>query len=1057
MLDPGVNVLHPGDGLMREVACVVTNAAGELLVSSEDGGEVGVFDASGRHLRTVDAWTGVTNLTFAYTDYGGRLLLTAIRDVDGLETLIERDGAGKPQAVVGPYGQRTVLYLNGDGYLWKVVNPAGETNQYGYGTGGLLTSATDRRGYTSTLSHDGEGRVTNAVDAVGGGYTLWRGEPYHPGVVGWAPDRVGYYVDVTWPEGQTSSHGMYTLSSGVRYRDIEWPDGTRVESWGTPYSETQSFVTAEAAWTVRRTPDTRFGMTAPVETEQRVKLPSGLTWTGGEERLVGLAGGGDPLNVLWVTNTVTENGRKSVASYAAANRVVKVTSAAGRQSQATLDAQGRVVEVEIPGLYPLAVSYDTDGRPLTMTQGSGAASRVVQIGYDNNGYLRAVTNGLGERVELLSDAIGRVTNVVLADEGRIGLRYDHSEEVVGVTPPERDEHALDYNGVHLLTNYVPPVLGSETNALHWTYNLNRQLTGVVRADGTTITNGYDSKGRLNVAAWPGDRVTVSYDAASRVSSVTASNGASLNYSYDGFLLTNVVVSCAGVSGTLAYAYSTDLWLTHLAVNGISVGYGRDADGLLVRAGDLALNRRADNGFLTDTVLGNVRDEMSYNGFGEVTNYTAAYGGTNLLSLRYEHDLLGRITSRVETIQGETDRYGYSYDVRGQLAQVTTNGAAYSQYAYDANGNRASSVVAASISTASYDGQDRLLTNGNVTYQWDANGTLTHRIAGGQATAFRYNAMGRLLSVSSSVAVVEYELDALGRRVGKKVNGVVQRRWLYQSFLRPALELDAAGQVVARFVYATGVNVPDYMVRTGRTYRIIKDHLGSVRLVVDVQNGSIAQRLDYDEWGRVTRDTNPGFQPFGFAGGLYDADTGLVRFGYRDYDAQTGRWTAKDPILFGGGQANLYVYCGNDSVDLLDYSGLQLFPRGVPVEVSPIGGGLRVMARGPVRTSWADTGLSGQAGTPGSRWDALGALGLNTIEKDNAYNILVIIGFFPVRALPVKPAAEPSGRQYPPGDPGDPPGFYNPDIPPGGIPLPRFLPARSPQPKPLVGKKPLCPR
>jgi RHS repeat-associated protein len=49
-----------------------------------------------------------------------------------------------------------------------------------------------------------------------------------------------------------------------------------------------------------------------------------------------------------------------------------------------------------------------------------------------------------------------------------------------------------------------------------------------------------------------------------------------------------------------------------------------------------------------------------------------------------------------------------------------------------------------------------------------------------------------------------------------------------------------------------------------------------------------------------------YQPFGFAGGLYDADTGLVRFGARDYDAETGRWTGKDPIRFAGGQANLYV-------------------------------------------------------------------------------------------------------------------------------------------------------
>jgi len=105
-----------------------------------------------------------------------------------------------------------------------------------------------------------------------------------------------------------------------------------------------------------------------------------------------------------------------------------------------------------------------------------------------------------------------------------------------------------------------------------------------------------------------------------------------------------------------------------------------------------------------------------------------------------------------------------------------------------------------------------------------------------------------------------------------------------------------------------------------TYRLITDHLGSVRMVVNTATGAIAQEMDYDEFGSVVRNTAPGFQPFGFAGGLYDSHTGLVRFGARDYDPTTGRWTAKDPILFAGGQGNLYVYVGNDPVNWVDPSG-----------------------------------------------------------------------------------------------------------------------------------------
>jgi uncharacterized protein RhaS with RHS repeats len=57
---------------------------------------------------------------------------------------------------------------------------------------------------------------------------------------------------------------------------------------------------------------------------------------------------------------------------------------------------------------------------------------------------------------------------------------------------------------------------------------------------------------------------------------------------------------------------------------------------------------------------------------------------------------------------------------------------------------------------------------------------------------------------------------------------------------------------------------------------------------------------------------------------------LTRFGARDYDAQTGRWTAKDPILFDGGDTNLFGYVLGDPVNLVDLDGL----RGVTHTYNP---------------------------------------------------------------------------------------------------------------------------
>ncbi len=71
---------------------------------------------------------------------------------------------------------------------------------------------------------------------------------------------------------------------------------------------------------------------------------------------------------------------------------------------------------------------------------------------------------------------------------------------------------------------------------------------------------------------------------------------------------------------------------------------------------------------------------------------------------------------------------------------------------------------------------------------------------------------------------------------------------------------------------------------------------------------------------LTGDANFKRVSLGYAGGLWDRDTGFVRFGARDYDPNTGRWTAKDPIRFDGDDTNLYLYVGGDPVNFTDLAG-----------------------------------------------------------------------------------------------------------------------------------------
>lgn len=62
-------------------------------------------------------------------------------------------------------------------------------------------------------------------------------------------------------------------------------------------------------------------------------------------------------------------------------------------------------------------------------------------------------------------------------------------------------------------------------------------------------------------------------------------------------------------------------------------------------------------------------------------------------------------------------------------------------------------------------------------------------------------------------------------------------------------------------------------------------------------------------------------PFRWSTKYTDDESGLVYYGYRYYNASTGRWLSHDPIEENGGD-NLYGYVGNDSIDYVDPFGLE---------------------------------------------------------------------------------------------------------------------------------------
>ena len=209
-------------------------------------------------------------------------------------------------------------------------------------------------------------------------------------------------------------------------------------------------------------------------------------------------------------------------------------------------------------------------------------------------------------------------------------------------------------------------------------------------------------------------------------------------------------------------------------------------------------------------------------------------------------------------------------------------------------------------------------------------------------SFEYDAFGNLkTSTLPSGEVLSYRLDGSSRRMVKLIDGAPVGYSIYEGPHTLAAEYNSLQVLQKEYVGGANINSSDYMILGSTKYRIIKDHLGSPVLVVNSSTGQIVQEVHYNEFGKILSDSNPGFQPYGFAGGIYDQDTKLTRFGARDYDAKVGRWISKDPIRFDGGDVNLYGYVGtvgkpmietnlygysfSDPINFIDANGLWALP------------------------------------------------------------------------------------------------------------------------------------
>jgi len=518
----------------------------DILIPSEDGHELYLFDGTGRHLRTLDALTNAVCYRFGYDDAGR---LATITDADSNVTRIGRDASGNPLSIVAPSGQRTTLTTDPHGYLSAIADPLGQTTTLTVTGGGLLTDLSDPKGNAHHFTYDGDGRLIRDANPLGA-TTLAH-----------VDGTDGYTVTVTTALGRSTAYVVQRLPVGGIRRVTIGPDGGRtVVDRGTDGSESVTYSDGTLVTSLRG-PDPRWEMLAPVLTTLAHTTPGGLTTNVSVTRAVVGVSPSDPLSV----RTMTENG---IAQRPRVHKRLQRGDAhagryhTGRQTVTTLDDHGRAIQVATFGLVPVGLTYDAHGR-LTMV---AQRARTTNLAYDPQWNVASITDPLSQTTGFAYDAANRPMTQTLADGSSITFAYDANGNRTALTPPGDPAHRFAYTALDQVQTYTPPVAGTDPTATSYSYNADRQLAGVTQPDGSPISLSYDSAGRLQAVTIPRGPITYGYDSASRLRTLTAPDGGTTTYSYDGNLLTTIAVT-GSVTGTVGYAYNTDLQVSSETVTG----------------------------------------------------------------------------------------------------------------------------------------------------------------------------------------------------------------------------------------------------------------------------------------------------------------------------------------------------------------------------------------------------------------------------------------------------------------------------------------------------------
>ena len=329
------------------------------------------------------------------------------------------------------------------------------------------------------------------------------------------------------------------------------------------------------------------------------------------------------------------------------------------------------------------------------------------------------------------------------------------------------------------------------------------------------------------------------------------------------------------------------------------------------------------------------NSSSNNQFNYALEY---YANGNISNQNINGDYKGNFSDTKEI------RVSYTYDNSNRLTDAEPFSRQYfdlrGTYVYDADGNF-------SVLTRSYNGDgfnyeyytgtNRLkkVTGESDQFTYDYNGNLTNDYFNNN-TDIKYDHRNLIIEIIRVDELVEppttyittYKYDEAGNRIQKivtKDDGSTMEIIVNEYYIR-----DVSGKEIGiyqndtlKFWNVWGNGNEGRITPDGIRYYYIKDHLGSIRAVLNDSN-NLVEAIDNDAWGHIARYWTTSPTKYKFTGKERDNETGYDYFGARYYDARIGRWGQIEPMFNKYISFSTYQYSLLNPMILIDADGKDIY-------------------------------------------------------------------------------------------------------------------------------------